>query len=119
MLFYPENKLYKDIEGVLSVLARACVTSGVEAIVESWVSVLKGHSSRVRGITNEQTIEDEVWVALNGPKVVHCEGVVKEAMRVREGGGHFIRQSQNIKSYTVSKAVDSIVIKTAKLSFMM
>ena len=34
MLFDPENKLHNDIEGVLSVLARACVTSGVEAIVE-------------------------------------------------------------------------------------
>ena len=75
--------------------------------------MLEGHSSSVtRGITNQQRLEDEVWVALNGPEVVHCEGVVKEAMRVGEGGGHFIRRSQDIKSYTVSKAVDSIVSKT-------
>jgi hypothetical protein len=119
MLFDPNNMLYKDIEGVLSVLAKACVTSGVEAIVESWVSVLEGHSSSVRGITNQQRLEDELWVALNGPEVVHCEGVVKEAIRVGEGGGHFIRRSENIKSYNVSKAVDSIVSKTPKLSFMM
>ena len=44
----PKEDLYKDIEGPLSVLARACVAQGVEAIVESWVSVLENHSSRKR-----------------------------------------------------------------------
>ena len=79
---------------------------------------MEGHSSSVRGITNQQRLDDQVWVALNGPEVVHCEGVVKEAMMIREGGSHFIRRSQDIKSYTTSKAVDSIVSKTAKLLFM-
>ena len=44
----PKNKMYMDIEGILSVLARACVSQGVEAIVESWVSVLENHCSAVR-----------------------------------------------------------------------
>ena len=70
----PKEDLYKDIEGPLSVLARACVAQGVEAIVKSWVSVLENHSSSVRGITDQDRLEDEVWVAINGPEVVHCEG---------------------------------------------
>ena len=115
----PKEDLYKDIEGPLSVLARACVAQGVEAIVESWVSVLENHSSSVRGITDQDRLEDEVWVAINGPEVVHCEGIVREAIRVGEGGGHFIRRGGNIKSYGVSKAVDSLVKKPPKVPFML
>ena len=114
-----KEDLYKDIEGPLSVLARACVAQGVEAIVESWVSVLENHSSSVRGITDQDRLEDEVWVAINGPEVVHCEGIVREAIRVGEGGGHFIRRGGNIKSYGVSKAVDSLVKKPPKVPFML
>ena len=38
-------------------------------------------------------------MAVNGPNVVHCEGIVKEAIKEWEGGGHFICRSQNIKTY--------------------
>ena len=50
LFFDPKMKMYVDIEGVLSVLARACVSKGVEAIVESWVSVMETHCSSVRWI---------------------------------------------------------------------
>ena len=52
-----------------------------------------------RGITNQNRLENDVWVAVNGPDVVHCKGIVKEAIEEGEGGGHFIRRSQNIKTY--------------------
>ena len=71
-----------------------------------------------RGITSQARLENKVWVAVNGPEVVHCEGIVKEAIKEGLGGGHFIRRSQNIKTYKVSKAVDSLVNKPAKVPFM-
>ena len=71
-----------------------------------------------RGITNQNRLENEVWVAVNGPDVVHCEGIVKEAIKEGEGGGHFIRCSQNIKTHQVSKAVDTLVAKPLNVPFM-
>ena len=57
----PKNAhLYKDVEGVLSILARAAMASGVESICESWVSKMEHHCSAVRGILNQQRLEDEV-----------------------------------------------------------
>ena len=98
---------------------RACVSHGVEATVESWVSVMENHCSKVRGITNQVRLENEVQVAINGPEVQHCRGIVREAMRVGEGGGHFIRRSNNIKQYTVSKPIDTLDKKKPRVPFML
>ena len=40
-------------------------------------------------------------------EVQQCRGIVREATKVGEGGGHFIRRSNNIKQHAVSKAVDT------------
>ena len=111
----PKEKLCKNIEGPLSVLARASVTKGVEAIVESWVSVMENHSNSARGLTDQERL-DEMWVAINGPEVPHSEGIVKEA--VVEVDVSFIRRDSNIKTYDVSKAVDTLVNKPAKVPFL-
>ena len=87
--------------------------------MDSWVSVLENHSSSVRGITDQDRLEDEVWVAINGPEVVHYEGIVREAIRVGEEGGHSIRRRGKLKIYGVSKAVDSLVKKPPKVPFML
>ena len=42
-----------------------------------------------RGIQDQQRLEDELWVAINGPEVVHCESIVREA--VTKDGSNFIR----------------------------
>ena len=52
-------------------------------------------------------MEDEVMVAINGPKPTQCEGVVREALRSFKG--HFIRRSQEVQFHTVSKTVDRLV----------
>ena len=59
-------------------------------VCEATFKYSNNHSSSVRGITDQDRLEDEVWVAINGPEVVHCEGIVREAIRVGKGGGHFI-----------------------------
>ena len=83
------------------------------------VSVMENHCSKVRGITNQVRLENEVQVAINGPAVQHCRGIVREAMRVGEGGGNFIRRSNNIKQYTVSKAVYTLTKKKPRVPFML
>jgi hypothetical protein len=75
--------------------------------VESWVSVLEHHCSSIRGITDQVRLENEARVAINGPEVVHSESVIREALRVG-GHTHFIRHSENVKDWIVSKAVDSL-----------
>ena len=49
----PQTSMYKDIEGWLSVLARAAVVKGVEAVVEGWVSTMEQHCTEIRGLTNQ------------------------------------------------------------------
>jgi len=43
----------------------------------------------------------------------------QQAIRVGEGGGHFIRRGGKIKTYGVSKAVDSLLKKPPKVPFML
>ena len=66
----------------------------------------------------ERQVEFLCASGLSGPDVVHCEGIVKEAIKEGEGGGHFIRCSQNIKTHQVSKAVDTLVAKPLNVPFM-
>ena len=80
---------------------------------------MENHCSKVRGITDQVRLENEVKVAINGPEVQHCRGIVREAMRVGEGGGNFIRRSSNIIPYTVSQAVDNLVKKNPRVPMML
>ena len=52
---------------------------GVESICESWVSVMERHSPSTRTILSQSRLEDEVFVSINGPELVHCDSVVEEA----------------------------------------
>ena len=55
-------------------------------------------------------------ICLNGPDLSNSQSVVKEAMinlwsqskRVNLRHGHFVRTSSNIKTWMVSKAVDTV-----------
>ena len=77
----------------------------VESIVESWVSVIEYHSSSTRGLQQDR-LEDEMTVALNGPEFVHCQWVVRQDMAVywkstKWKYGHFVRNYRYIKLYGV------------------
>ena len=118
-------KLYVDIESVIDIMARASIVRSVEAIVEGWISILELHSSKTRGL-GQTTMEDEMWIAINGPEVVYCDSVVLEALKLYweksklagNRDGHYIRRSQNIKDWFISKAVDSLKKKSPKIPFM-
>ena len=60
-LINPKMELCFGIEDILSILVRAAVAKGgVEAVVESMVSVVEAHTPASRGILNQQRLEDEV-----------------------------------------------------------
>ena len=102
--FSSKTGLSKDVEGVLSFLAQAAVSTSVESILESWVSVIEHHSPSTRVLSDDR-LQYESNVAINGPDVVHADSIIKEAMRdywsksKRRGDqdGHFIRRDSNIK----------------------
>ena len=108
-----EGKFYKGCEPVVGILVQAAAMKSVESVVESWISVLEHHSNKSRNLSADM-IQTEMSIAINGPAVQHSEGIVQESMRRYWGGtrnlkdGHFTRKSQNIKSYMVSEAVDSL-----------
>ena len=111
---------------MLSVMAKAGLVMGLESVVESWVSKMEHHNNPKRALSQER-LENECMVAINGPAVPHCDGIVEEALdlhwakakRVGEKGGHWIRKSKNVIPYTVSQAVDAIVSKQPEVDFMM
>ena len=116
-LLDPDMGLCKGIEGVLSVQTLALVAKGgVESVVESMVSVMEAHSPASRGLLNQQRIEDEMMVSWNGEDIYHCDGIVEETMRAYKG--NFIRRSGRVNDYFVSKAIDSMAKKPAKLEIM-
>ena len=80
-LLNPELNHFQDIEGILSILARAAVSKSVESIVESRVSTVEHHSNAYRGL-EQYHLEDEMTVAINGPPVHHSGGIVRAAMKV-------------------------------------
>ena len=120
-----DGKKYEGCEMVIDLLCQAAVIKSVESVVESWISVLEHHSSKTRDL-NDETIQTELVIAVNGPAIQHCDKVVETTMRAywrmtnRKSflEGHFVRKSEKIKNYLVSKAVDSLNSDPIKTPFM-
>lgn len=117
---------YIDCESIMDILTRAAVTKSVESVIESWISVLEHHANKRRQL-NDERIHDEMHLAINGPDTPHSDSLVQKAMKTywkdskqvqSRSDGHFIRRSENITSYVVSKAVDSVRNASENLPFM-
>lgn len=75
---------------------------------------------------SQESLVNEAVIAINGPAVVHADDVIKEATSLywskavnpKDRAGHYIRRSEKILSYTVSKTVDSLVKVPVKFPFM-
>ena len=77
LFLHPDNqKLYENVEAVLSVMARAALLISVESVVESWISVMEHHASQRRTL-GEMMLHKEMVIAINGPILVHCDSIVK------------------------------------------
>ena len=100
LLLDPDQKLFKGVEGALSVMVLALVAKGgVESVVESMVSVMEAHSSPLRGLLDQERIENKMMIAWNGEDLYHCDSIVKEALESYfsdckcngDKAGHFVR----------------------------
>ena len=106
-------------------MATAGLLMGLESIVETWVSIIESHSTKTRNLSQKR-LEEEAMIAINGPEVVHCDEVVKEALaaywadarRVGDRQGHWVRRSSHINAYTVSKSVDALVNQAPEAPIM-
>ena len=63
------------------ILARAGRAKGLETVVETWVSVLENHASSHSNLDQNMLI-GEGMLAINGPEIVYCDTVVREALKV-------------------------------------
>eukprot|EP00112_Aurelia_sp_Birch-Aquarium-sp1_P017082 Seg3933.1 transcript_id=Seg3933.1/GoldUCD/mRNA.D3Y31 product="hypothetical protein" protein_id=Seg3933.1/GoldUCD/D3Y31 len=118
------KKLYEGIGMIVHVLSVASVAMTVESVVESHVSVYENRINKNRNVT-EQRASQEMCIALNGPNIAQSDSVVKAAISrywqqesANEDFWHFIRRSDNITQYFVSKVVDRISKNTSNLPFM-
>ena len=83
----------------------ASVRISVESVVESLVSRCDNHFKSSRQRTEEHALE-EMIIAGNGPLLQDADSILEKAMEnywesgEKDGEWHFIRRSQNIRSYT-------------------
>ena len=125
-LMSTKEERWRGCEGIMDILCQAATKQTVESVVESWVSVLEHHSNKSRNLKAE-TIQSEMIIAVNGPLVQHSQEIVKESMRKYWGNmkfeslksGHFTRKCSSVKSYSVSKTIDSLNNEPVKTKFMM
>lgn len=119
------NSLYLDIELILHAISTAAVTKSVESVIESWVSVSESRSHNKRSISEERLC-NELIIAINGPLVQHADDIIKSALQrywekskaSTDRSGHFVRRSENIEDFAVSKVVDKLVAEPPRLPFM-
>ena len=99
----------------MDLICQACTFKSVESVVESWISTLEHHSTKQRAL-KEESIQIEMMIACNGPPVHHSKGVVRDSMKrywmksknAEDLDGHFIRRSEDMRTYLVSKSIDSL-----------
>ena len=124
-LLASKNNLFQDIELILHAISTAAVTKSVESVIESWVSISESRSHNKRSISEERLC-NELIVAINGPLVQHADDIIKSALQryweksksSTDRSGHFVRRSENISDFAVSKVVDKLVAKPPRLPFM-
>ena len=101
-----------------------------ESVLESFVSRYENHFDSRRS-TDEETSNEEFEIAVNGPSLAHCDGIVQEAMdkywkdKSKDGrvGGewHFYKKSvlEKLSSHKDNSVVlDRIMKLKNNLPFM-
>ena len=125
MMMNTKAETWKGCEATMDVCCQAATKKTVESVVESWVSILEHHSSKVQNLKAE-TIQHEMMVAVNGPLIQHSQQMVDRSMKSYWGrlkkeslhNGHFTRHGSKVKSYTISKTVDTLNSAPVKTVFM-
>ena len=77
--FNPADTLFEGIEMVMQAIAVCYVKQSCESILESMVSMYKYHFDGTRNM-EEEDLNEESFIAINGPNLSHCNSVIEEAM---------------------------------------
>ena len=77
-----------------------------ESVLESFVSRYENHFDSRRS-TDEETSNEEFEIAVNGPSLAHCDGIVQEAMdkywKDKSKNGKFADEWQFYKKSVLEK----------------
>ena len=91
-LFSTAEHLYEGIELFMRACYEACVKIIVESVGESVISVFNKHNNKWRTI-GEENVNDELFVALNGPELGEADKVLQESLDLHfsksQHGWHF------------------------------
>ena len=89
--FCSDPALYDRIPDLLQCVVTACVKGAMESTAESMGSKLEHHNMEGLRIATEH-LNEEVFVAWNGPEIQHCDNVLRGALNRYFGGKewHFI-----------------------------
>ena len=77
--FNPSDNLFNGIEMVMQAMAVSSVKQSCESVLESMVSKYENHFSFNRNMS-EDKVNDEFFVAVNGPSLGHCDNVIEKSM---------------------------------------
>ena len=120
-----DKGLYKNVELIIHCISVAAVKISVESVVESLVSRYENHLTPTRQGTEEDHAREEMIISENGPVLQHADSIIEAAMgeywkEKKVSGWHFVRTSENIRSYTgnASKVIGRLLETKSKLPFM-
>ena len=109
-------ELYEGIELVLRATYEASIKLSVESVAESVISVYNLHNSKVRNI-GEETANDELFIAVNGPEMGEADKTLKEALNLHfaKKHGHWNFTSNSVFK-TSGLTVQKILEKRNKMN---
>ena len=93
--FMKDPKLYKENEMVMDSTLVAAVKVSVESIADSIISKYSIHNSKLRSISDE-TANNEMFIAVNGPKIGEVDETLKKAFNLKFGIGKLHFYTQNL-----------------------
>ena len=74
-----DNSFFKGIEMIMQALSVAAFKISCWVIVESFVSRYEDHFYLKRNM-NEESVNEEFEIAVNGPNLANSDSVIKKAM---------------------------------------
>ena len=77
--FASSEKLFEGIELVMQATFVAAIKTSVESIAEAVISIFNQHNSDNRKLS-EENLNDEMFVAWNGPEIGECDEILKNAL---------------------------------------
>ena len=107
---------------IMQAIAVSCVKQSCESILESMVSTYEHHFNGMRNM-DEDNINEEFFIAVNGPNLAHCNSVVEKAMTLYWKGydWHFYRTclTHQLKEFDGdSKVLHRLLNTSSKFPFM-